>query len=272
MGRHGRGGGQTGRVEETEPVGEGNEEAQELYKAFLEAVKFIETDETWAKTIHLRQIKEPAYDYAIPDGAYQKKDYESLSEFDRFLYHYTYCVFSVAKQSPTGSWETKLRSPEAFAGIYSDLLTFEDTQGADSYNGLDEVNAAFQTLWDYQYEYCLEYGEPYNFIDGCSYSEMGFGISGSGVTESETEEESAEVGTVEQKEAATEDVTEENTPETAATEADTESDKEEGLWDGVFEILSKDLFTLGLLLIAVIAFAVVIIRKRSKNVDDDTEE
>lgn len=147
-------------------------EGENVYVEFLNTISFIETDETWEKTIHLRQIKEPAYDYAIPDGAYGKKDYESLSEFDRFIYAYTYCAFSVAKQSPTGSWETQLKSPEAFAGIYSDLLTFEDTQGADSYNRLEEVNSAFQKLWDWQYQYAQEHNEPYDFIDKRAYSEM----------------------------------------------------------------------------------------------------
>lgn len=110
-------------------------------------------------------------------------------------------------------------------------------------------------MWDWQYNYCVENNEPYNFISNCSYTQTGFGITGSGTTSG-----SENVNTEEEKPAST--ATPEPTPEA----------EEPGVWDDTLDILSKNLLTIGFLIVAVCALGFVLYKKHKENIGDDTPE
>lgn len=170
----------TAKAEDGEPIGSflkdrnsitvENVEAEELFLDFLEEVSFIATDESWTNILEIKGktgLPEKGYDSAVPDNE-TKISYADLSDFDCMIYNYTYCVFAILKNESGNRWETYTKDRDALTYLYQDFLNFKPTEG----NNREAVNAAFEKIWDWQFEYIQEHDEPFDFVDQLTYSEM----------------------------------------------------------------------------------------------------
>ena len=159
---------------------------------FLEEVSFIATDESWTNILEIKGkfgLPEKGYDSTVPDNE-TKISYADLSDFDCMIYNYTYCAFASVKNGNENYWQTYTKDRDAFINIYQDFLNFKPTEG----NNREAVNAAFEKIWDWQFEYIQEHDEPFDFVDQLTYSEM-FPNSGSesGDTDSLSAQEQKEI-------------------------------------------------------------------------------
>lgn len=233
-----------------------NADAQQVYQEFLDAVSFIATDDTWSSILEVKGVWKDSYDYTVPDGE-RKIPYDELSAFDKFIYNYTYCTFASFKNGSAEYWNTHTKDRKAIAICYQDYLNFKPKQG----NNREVVNAAFEKLWDWQYEYIKEHDEPYNFIANCSYTDMGFGVTGSGVEQTSNDTELSKEEEKEIKEAIKE----------IEKEMEKDEKKEKSPWADVMDSLSHNLLSIGILIAALVGLGVVVIIKRKKNIDDTNE-
>lgn len=239
----------------TASLDEVGQEAQGVFQELLDTVGFMATDSTWNQFLSFRgaTLTETMYNNCLPEGM-RPCEYSELTDFDKVVYLYSYIAFSVARERNMESWESYISSPENFAQLYKNEFVNYIEQGNGG-NNSDVVISAFEKMWDWQYNYCVENNEPYNFISNCSYTQTGFGITGSGTTSG-----SENVNTEEEKPAST--ATPEPTPEA----------EEPGVWDDTLDILSKNLLTIGFLIVAVCALGFVLYKKHKENIGDDTPE
>lgn len=237
----------------TASLDEVGQEAQGVFQELLDTVGFMATDSTWNQFLSFRgaTLTETMYNNCLPEGM-RPCEYSELTDFDKVVYLYSYIAFSVARERSMESWESYISSPENFAQLYKNEFVNYIEQGNGG-NNSDVVISAFEKMWNWQYNYCVENNEPYNFISNCSYTQTGFGITGSGTT-------SESVNTEEEKPAST--ATPEPTPEA----------EEPGVWDDTLDILSKNLLTIGFLIVAVCALGFVLYKKHKENIGDDTPE
>lgn len=235
-----------------------NPEAQEIYQELLDEISFITTDPTWENILDIKgnlALSQRTYDATIPDGE-GKVPFEELSNFDKLVYAYTYCGFAALKNGSANYWDTYTQNRDTCIDhCCGDFLRFKPTEGNDR----EKVNAAFEKLWDWQYEYIKEHNEPYNFIANCSYSSMGFGVQGSGTQDNPTDD----LGLTEDEKNEILEVIEE-----ADVPKETEPDSP---WEEVMDALSHSLLSIGILAAALIGLGVVLFIKHKKNVDEDTE-
>lgn len=237
----------------TANLDEVGKEAQSVYQELLDTVGFMATDGTWNQFLSFRgaTLTETMYNNCLPEGM-RPCAYSELTDFDKVIYLYTYVAFSVARERSMESWANYIASPENFAQLYKNEFVNYINQGKGG-NNSDVVISAFEKMWDWQYNYCVENNEPYNFISNCSYTQTGFGVAGSGTGNESTGGK-------------------EENPENTATPEPTPKAEEPGVWDGTLNILSKNLLTIGLLILAVCGLAVVLYKKHKENIGDDTPE
>ena len=237
----------------TANLDEVGKEAQSVYQELLDTVGFMATDGTWNQFLAFRgaTLTETMYNNCLPEGM-RPCAYSELTDFDKVIYLYTYVAFSVARERSMESWTNYIASPENFAQLYKNEFVNYINQGKGG-NNSDVVISAFEKMWDWQYNYCAENNEPYNFISNCSYTQTGFGVAGSGTGNESTGNK-------------------EENPESTATPEPTPKAEEPGVWDGTLNILSKNLLTIGLLILAVCGLAVVLYKKHKENIGDDTPE
>lgn len=233
-----------------------NAEAQEVYQELLDSIAFIATDESWANILEIKGkfgLDEKTYNHIIPEGEH-RTPYEELSDFDCLVYNYTYCTFAASKAGSVERWQQHTASREAMSYYYQDFLNFKPTEG----NNREAVNAAFNKLWDWQYEYIKEHDEPYNFVENCSYTSMGFGVVGSG-----TKTPADEIGLDESdKKEIEQEIKDEEVPLAG------EPLEPQSTWGEVMDALSHSLLSIGILVVGVIGLIIVFFIKRRKNVDD----
>jgi len=149
-------------------------------------------------------------------------------------------------------------------------------------NNSEEVIAAYEEFLNWQVNYYRTYNFPYNFITGRSYAEEMSStytvepsqeatgdITAEEMQEFVAELESEDIEEIKQ-ELKNEGVIEDKEPE--ETIAVTAEEKEPGIWDDVFENLKKSWFTLGLLVVLVVAYLVVRFIRTRRAVDEMTDE
>lgn len=230
-----------------------NEEAQEVYQSFRDSISFIATDSTWADFLTMATFNEATYNLIFPDST-QKTPYADLTAFDKIVYAVTY-VEMASYRKDIEYWNSNVINSR---DNFDNMCTSRYVLGVNARGGnsKETVLAALQTLWDWQYQYCLDNGEPYNFIYNCSYADTGF-VGQNPTTPTQEPQE------------PTQGITEDEKIEIPGNvpNATQPPEKEPGLWDGVIDILSNSLLTIGILAVAVIALIVVLIRKRKLNVD-----
>lgn len=241
-----------------------NQEAEEVYRKFLDTVSFIEHDETWYDGVSgfLEQYNEttdngkPAlnaktyssyYVNAVQGGTTEQ--FFELSKFERFLWTETYTRFAAKlKENREANYGDEASFRRNVMNIPIQLM-----KG----NNNEAVIAAYEELAMWQYAYIEENGYPFNFINNRSY----------------VEEMDANVETLPPTE-TTENITTEteriqNVQDNEVTSEEKEEIKDEkGIWSDTLDILTDNALTI--LIIVALGIGVVILYfiKNRKNVDN----
>lgn len=232
-----------------------DEGAEEVYKAFLEATAFIADDTAWQSNV-LAEYSLFENRYATWYASYVENgtedDFLSMSLYDRFVWGETYLMFAWAVN--TGTFSEYFGSEEAFANRITDNLVNRIQNARDLTNG-QQVIDAYLALANWQYNYVKESGVPFNFINNRSYlAEIGEIPETSEETKTEEEELS------EADEELLEDADEKTKEET-----------EKGIWDDTMNALARNIVTILVFIVFVIALFVVIQKRKRLNKDDDTD-
>lgn len=231
-----------------------NEEAEEIYKSFLDTVGYIADSEEWynALLVNFELFGESTYAkwYAeyVKNGT--EEEFLSMSLFDRFVWTETYLVYAWAVN--TGDVSTYFGNEENFESH----ITSHITNMIESAPDYEAVEDAYLTLAKWQYDYVQETGVPYNFISGRSYLEEVEEVPGTEAPEKTNEEELEE---------AARELLED------ADEATKEETEERGIWSDTLEALSKHILTIAIIIILCIALAIVVWKRKSLNISDDRD-
>ncbi len=233
---------------ETFIVDTGNEEADELWSAFLDSVSVIETDSKYSQILKIVQ------DTADFNAGYyanitnrSKDEYLEMTPFEQFLWYSTYIlpVNAITSSDYDTYCGTVAKWNANAVGIpYNWLTTYGTSEMADAYRALME--------WDYKY--FTEHGAVMNFITG----------------KTSLENDDLDVLTTEDANGNDGDPTKEEIEELMEEEKATEEDK--GIWGDTVSLIKDNAITLAILLILVGATIGVVIYRKRKAIDDDKNE
>ena len=240
---------------ETDSFTVSDEGADEVYNAFLEATAFIAEDTAWQNNV--------LAEYSLFEGRYAswyasyveggtEEDFLAMSLYDRFVWGETYLMFAWAVN--TGTFSEYFGSEEVFADRITDNLVNRIQNARDLTNGQQVVDA-YLALADWQYNYVKDSGVPFNFINNRSYLEE---IGEMPETDEETKSDEEELS-----EAA----------EELLEDADdkTKDEAEKGIWDDTMNALSRNIVTVLIFIVLIIALLFVIQKRKRLNKDDDTD-
>jgi len=229
-----------------------NEEADKVYKAFLEATSHIADSDEWynALLVHYEMFGEARYAkwYAEYVEGGTEEEFNAMSLYDKFVWTESYLVYAWAVNS--GEMSVYFGSEENF----ENSITRHITGMIDDAPDYEPVEEAYLALAKWQYDYVQEMGVPYNFITGRSYLEE-VGKTPEPETEKKTDEEEIAEAAAELLEDADEDTKEDV--------------KGNGIWDETLEALSRNMLTIIILVILCIAVAFVVWKRKSLNISDD---
>ena len=152
-------------AEQSDRINATDSEAEEIYQSFLRAVSPAADNEEWysALLIHYEWFGASTYakwyaDYV--DGG-TEDDFLSMSLFDRFVWSETY--LSYANGLENYSWY--YGSKENYDSHMTSSVVGMIENGPD----YETVKDAYLALAEWQYNYVLANGYPYNFINGQTY-------------------------------------------------------------------------------------------------------
>lgn len=228
-----------------------NEEAGAIYDTFMNAVAFIEKDDTWENFLNKYKVfdKSEWYEKYVRNGS--PEDYKTLSLFDHFVWEETYLRF--AHMMNTGDRDMYFGNEERFRSNFLDS-TLDLMTGNDS----EQVKEAYTTLALWQLNYIKENGVPFNFVLNRSYID-----EVSVLPTEETTDESKEV-----KEAYDELIEDAN----GHIEDETvEEAEEDGIWTDTIDLLAKKFVTIGILVVLAVITGIIIWKKKSLNIDDKND-
>lgn len=233
---------------ETFIVDTGNDEADELWGAFLDSVSIIETDSKYSQILKIVQ------DTADFNAGYyanitnrSKDEYLEMTPFEQFLWYSTYIlpVNAITSSDYDTYCGTVAKWNANAVGIpYNWLTTYGTSEMADAYRALME--------WDYKY--FTEHGAVMNFITG----------------KTSLENDDLDVLTTEDANGNDGDPTKEEIEELMEEEKATEEDK--GIWGDTVSLIKDNAITIAILLILVGATIGVVIYRKRKAIDDDKNE
>lgn len=238
----------------------GNEEAEQVFRDFLSQVEFIAEDETWDNFFKTYKIfsHEEWYGKYVKDG--KEEDYTAMSLFDRFVWDETYLRFCDTLNS--GDSNMFFGSEDSFRTKFLDVIL-----NCMTGNNNEQVKEAYETMAMWQYNYITEHRVPFNFINNRSYIEE---IDG----QAETTEPSGKKEIAEKEEPEL-DKEEQKELEQAKEELMEDMDKKDiegengGVWDDTINLLSKNLVTIGVLLLLIVVAGIVIWKRKQLNIDGD---
>lgn len=140
-------------------------EAEEIYQSFLHAVSPVADNEEWysALLIHYEWFGESTYakwyaDYV--DGG-TENEFLSMSLFDRFVWSETYLSYANGLENYNWCYGSKEN--------YDSHITSSVVGMIENGPDYETVKAAYLSLAEWQYNYVLANGYPYNFINGQTY-------------------------------------------------------------------------------------------------------
>lgn len=229
-----------------------NEGAEEVYKNFLRATAFIAEDVDWKNNLlQSYELFPHAERYASYVEGGTEEEYLSMSLYDRFVWSESYLKFAWAINS--GNYNNYYGSEQNFAShITNDVVNM--MKGAPNNEGVIE---SYLALADWQYNYVRENGVPFNFINNRSYLD-----EIKKVTETETKAETNKSDEEEMSEIAKELLKD-------ADDKTREEVKEKGIWDDTLSMIANNIFTVLFILVLCIAVAVVVWRRKIRNIDDN---
>lgn len=154
--------------------------ADEVFDAFVEATSKVFDDPEWATYFKSTGYggNTLLYEQYVRDG--KKEDYESMSDFDKYVYSASYLRFASFVTEPYKMSEEEYMEPgeEGFERYCEDHFYYV----SDDMN--QEVRAAITDMLRWQFAYYREHNYPYNFVNKRSYLEE----TGNGAQEVYSEE------------------------------------------------------------------------------------
>lgn len=239
-----------------------NEEAEKVYREFLSVVSFIETDRTWTQGEYAllnwyrksdTDIKLYGQWYADNVQGGSLNDYVAMTPFEQFLWTETYTRLANCMNDGWG-YDHYFANKNVFSAKITRIIERRMTG-----NNADVVKDAYNKLMDWQYEYITENGVPFNFIRNRSY-----------IDEMQKDPETPGQSPDEQPPADTPEppAGDNDTTVEPDVDVDTKQPEEKGLWGETMEVLAKNSLTILLLLVLGGAVAVLVHKRKSKNMDD----
>lgn len=263
-----------------------NEEAEALYLEFLNAVSFIQYDDTWSGNEQISAYGTLLGQYAadfmsgpryaeyyeeyVTGGS--KEQYAAMPAFEQFLWTecYTRCAGGV---NHSRGWEAFFGNE----GNYEKMITRAATIMMTG-NNAEVVKEAYLKLMDWQYNYIQENGYPFCFITNRSYMDE---ISGEPI------KLKAPLGSLEaakptaEPEADTDAPPEETpvekpsepseAPIVVTTPEPAKEEQEKGVWGDTLAELEDSMLTILVLIVLAGALGVVILIRKRKNIDSDNQ-
>lgn len=218
-------------------VDTGNPEADLIFNTYLETAMLMENDENYSSmfSISRARAKESYVEYVGGTD----EEWESFSDMEAFLWDALY--LEQVSNLESGMYEYKYGSIDSFHAHALTVHYLMDEQQA----------AAYFEIMDWQYNYIITNGVPYNFMTGEAYSYFKENATTPSVTESENAETT--VSTI---------------VESANTEiipVTTENTEETGIWDGVLGGLKKHLVIIIIAGGLAVAFLVMYLKRKHRN-------
>lgn len=232
----------------------GIEEADRLWKEFVEAVAPIQNDSNYSQILKIVQdtaeFNSSYYESATGNS---KDEYLDMTSFEQFLWYSTYILPYIAINA--GDYNTYCATVSkwnayAVSVPYNWLKTFGEAEMADAYRALME--------WDYQY--FIEHGSIFNFMEANTSLEQDIQD-----ILSASEEASEELQT---KQPTEKEVIESSVKEESRGG---EKKEEKGIWDKTIAGIKNSVLTIVILLILSGATIAVIVYRKSKAIDDDAQ-
>ena len=221
-------------------------EAKALWVDFLQKTTPLkekeENGEAETSTV-LREVE--FYDYIASYYAgvtgRDREEYLNMSLYERYLW---WCTYIYPQKCYRSEYDLSEWNSYTIEGMYSSLKYYEKS---------NEMAEAYKKLMEWQYYYVREHGEFFSFVDV-------FGLD-------------AEIDVTEETTATSAEASEETTAEittaapdiTEVTEATTEA--ETSIWDGFFNALKDNIFSICLGVVLVIAIIIFIVYTKKKNID-----
>lgn len=243
---------QTDTSKENSSAGSSEIDGQAMFDSFVERVSFIADDPTWSNSISsiMNQYGRDSINAEMYSGWFADyveggsvEAYFAMTTFEQFLWTETYTKLAYASIG-SGNFEGYFKSD----AVFHKTLTRNICNLMDG-NNADVVKEAYLEVMNWQYDYIVDHGKPYCFLSG-------------GVIDKTPEQEDTP---------APEEPEEDYTitiPEGEIDEPE-EPEKEEGNWDGVFGTLARNGLSILSLAGMGIALAVIMHRKKMRNVEDD---
>lgn len=230
-----------------------NEEAEAVFKEFLDAVGFIANDPSWNGSIGTflyyydiyaksENGEGDMYEKCVSGGT--KEDYLAMHLFDRFVWMETYVY--LANAIIEGNRSYYLDNKETFKTRLTDL-----TIGRMNGNNADVVKEAYLTLMDWQYDYIMTTGVPFNFINNRSY------LDEIKETQSMTPIDSTKSGLE----------SEEKSAQSSQDPATADPAEEKGIWEDTLTVLSRNLISIAIIIVFGGILVVLYVIRRRNNID-----
>ncbi len=218
-------------------VNTGNEEADEIFKTYLETASLMVDNPDYSTMFALRRGR--AEEWYIEYAGGTSEEWDTFTDMEVFCWDALYLSQITCLES--GMYDYYYGSIENFHANALPVHHRMDEQQA----------AAYFEIMDWQYNYIITNGVPYNFMTGEAYSYFKENATTPSVTESENAETT--VSTI---------------AESANTEiipVTTENTEETGIWDDVLGGLKKHLVIIIIAVGLTVAFLVMYLKRKHRN-------
>lgn len=234
-----------------------NEEAEQVFRTFLDQVKFIAEDETWDFFFQRFRLFDYSEWYEKYVSGMKAEDYANMSLFDRFVWEDTYLSFCHYVNS--GNRNMFLGSEENFRNYFLDSRI-----NCMTGNNSEQVIAAYEELAMWQFNYINENGIPFNFINNRSYMEEINSSDEAPLRSEIIEKDESDLPDVDKKE-----LVQESRDTIEITNDSNVEEESGGVWDDTINLISEKLVTIGILLLLLIATGIVIWKRKQLNIDNN---
>ena len=231
-----------------------NAEADEAWNTFMDSVSVLETDDKYAAILKFYETTKDVYarNYEKVVASGKAEDYLNMTSFEKFVWYTTYVTPVMA--TTYSDYDTYFGTVDKWnSNVVGEAFNLLKNQKAT------EQAEAYKTLMEWQYNYFKENASIYNFMTGQSSKEENSTLetvspdSANGNDGDPTDEEIQSL------------IDEEN-------KSNKDAEKEKGIWSDTADLIKGNAFTIAILLILVGATIGVIIYRKRKTIDDDSNE
>ena len=249
-----------------------NQDAENAYLEFLDAVSFIEDDPSWSEHVGslLCQYGKDSVNRTSYSGYFAKyvaggseEEYFSMTSFEQFVWTETYTKLA---STINGGW--------GFSHYYADKKTFKNNYTRYltplmTGDNNEVVIEAYLKLMDWQFEYITANGVPFNFIRNRSYMDelegLVFEVDDSKNNTGNTNNSSSSSISKTDDSVVSQDDSSLNEESQISSD---NSEEDDGIWDAVFSSLADNAVSILILAVLIAIFVILNRIRKSKNMDE----